>query len=538
MLHARAGVPLEIHLLAANSYRDIFNELDVDAVFTGTDGSSLTVPAFWAGGNRYHIRFAAPKAGRYSYRTRCTNVKEVGLHNHTGTITVGAYNGRNPLYRHGRIRIASSGRTLEHADGHPFFWLGDTWWMGLCRRFAWPSDFQSLTRDRVKKGFSVIQIIAGLYPDMPAFDTRGANEAGFPWEKGYTRINPAYFDRADVRIAYLVRCGLVPCIVACWGYFIPWMGTDRMKKHWRNLVARYGAYPVVWCLAGEAAMPYYLSTEKDQETMLQKKAWTDLARYVRSSDAYHNPITIHPTDKGRTQVEDPTVLDFDMMQTGHGDRSTLPNHVTSVVDSYAREPRMPVLVAETCYEGIGESCRQEVQRMMFWSSILSGACGHTYGANGIWQVNTVRKPYGASPHGMAWGNTPWTEAAQLPGSAQVGLAKRFLERYPWWRFEPHSEWIDPHWNKENFFGPYAAGIPGEVRIVYFPSYPWHQVTIKNIEPRAQYRAFLFDPATGARYRMTVKVNDAHEWIVQEKPGTPLHLNFPLFQDWVLVMERK
>ena len=42
------------------------------------------------------------------------------------------------------------------------------------------------------------------------------------------------------------------------------MGVDKMKKHWRNLVARYGAYPVVWCLAGEAAMPYYLAEDKDR----------------------------------------------------------------------------------------------------------------------------------------------------------------------------------------------------------------------------------------------------------------------------------
>ena len=40
---------------------------------------------------------------------------------------------------------------------------------------------------------------------MPPFDPRGANEAGFPWETDYTRINPAYFDAADLRIQYLVE---------------------------------------------------------------------------------------------------------------------------------------------------------------------------------------------------------------------------------------------------------------------------------------------------------------------------------------------
>ena len=54
----------------------------------------------------------------------------------------------------------------------PFFWLGDTWWMGLTKRLLWPEGFKLLTADRVKKGFTVIQIVAGLYPDMVPFDSR------------------------------------------------------------------------------------------------------------------------------------------------------------------------------------------------------------------------------------------------------------------------------------------------------------------------------------------------------------------------------
>lgn len=52
--------------------------------------------------------------------------------------------------------------------------------MGLCKQLHWPGEFQTLLSDRVAKGFSLVQIVAGLYPDMPAFDERRANEAGFP----------------------------------------------------------------------------------------------------------------------------------------------------------------------------------------------------------------------------------------------------------------------------------------------------------------------------------------------------------------------
>jgi hypothetical protein len=109
----------------------------------------------------------------------------------------------------------------------------------------WPEDIQMLAADRIKKGFTVVQIVAGLYPDMPEFDPRGANEAGYPWEKGYSRINPAYFDQADLRIQYLAEVGLVPCIVGCWGYFLPIMGLPKMKQHWRYLSTCGRSIPLI-----------------------------------------------------------------------------------------------------------------------------------------------------------------------------------------------------------------------------------------------------------------------------------------------------
>ncbi len=141
---------------------------------------------------------------------------DTGLHGKRGMIEVTPYTGSNKLLKHGPLRKSGSCTYLEHADGTPFYWLADTWWMGFTTRLEWPASFQALTRDRVTKGFSVVQIVAGLYPDMEPFDVRGANEAGFPWTYGFENINPSYFDMADLKIAYLVDSGLTPCIVGCW----------------------------------------------------------------------------------------------------------------------------------------------------------------------------------------------------------------------------------------------------------------------------------------------------------------------------------
>jgi len=516
---------------AGRKAADPFNDIELNVRFTHENGECWLVPAFWAGDDDWRVRFAPPLIGKYVYHTESSDTADAQLHGQTGNFTAEPYTGTNPLLRHGPLRISANQRHFEHADGTPFFWLADTWWMGLCHRLHYPGEFHDLTADRTRKGYSVIQIVAGLYPDMPAFDPRGANEAGFPWTENYATINSAYFDNADLRIDYLVRSGLAPCLVAAWGYHLLWLGVKRMKKHWRNLIARWGAYPVTWCLAGEGIMPYYLSADPEKDRAIQKTGWTEIARYVRQIDPWHRPVTIHPTVAGREQVEDPAVIDYEMLQTGHDDRHSLKNAVYHVDRSYGFTPHMPVINSEVSYEGIGEASRQEVQRMMFWGSVLSGAAGHTYGANGIWQLNRREQPYGPSPHGMSWGDTPWDEAAQLPGSGQLGLGKGLLERFEWWRFEPHPEWIEPHWNKENYFQPYAAGIPGEVRVMFWPSWTGLPL-VKGIEPESSYRAFLWDPKNGREYPLgDVKGEANGDWKL------PLRAP-PLFQDWVLVLETK
>ncbi|MDD5707800.1 MAG: DUF4038 domain-containing protein [Kiritimatiellae bacterium] len=696
---------------SAKPRKDPFNELEVSVRFKHEGGEELVVPAFWAGDRVWRVRFASPRVGVWHLQTICSDPGDAGLHEREGEVRVKRYTGTNPLYRHGPVQVGADRRHFAHADGKPFFWLGDTWWMGLTKRLTWPNGFRTLVSDRVAKGFTVIQIVAGLYPDMPWMDRRGANEAGFPWDRKFRRINPGYFDKADRRIRYLVEQGLTPCIVGCWGYFLPWTGMEAMRKHWRNLVARYGSYPVVWCLAGEVTMPYYLSAHKQADRDFQKKGWNEMAGYLRQSDPYRRPITAHPGGSGRAELgseeltdierttsmltdiatgwrfrtdpdnrgeelgwpqaagddawqpiridapwneqghsyygaawyeaecvvpdgvkrkahlffravdgtarvwidgqfageqnkpaelmwdkpwsldvtglvaskrtvritvkvvkdchacgiyqpvelrEEPEagvpnpvckapadVLDFDMLQTGHGDRASFPSTVKWVSRSRQMTPPMPVVEGEVCYEGIGAHCGPAVQRWLFWACLLNGAAGFTYGGNGIWQVNTRRQPYGPSPHGMSWGNTPWEDAHRLPGSEHLGLAKRFLARLPWWQIEPHPEWVDPGWTEDLCDLPYtcgrhdvplAAGIPRRLRLIYQPMGTGIRL-VKGIEQGVRYKFRLFNPIDGTIVKGGEVVPDEHGDWVPQCPGTPSWHPMPVYQDWVLVLEK-
>jgi hypothetical protein len=405
------------------------------------------VPAFWAGGKAWKARYASPVVGEHHFRTECSNHDDAGLDHIAGAIEVTPYKGDNPLYKHGPVRVAADRRHFEHADGTPFFWLGDTWWMGLCHRLHWPEEVKQLAADRKAKGFNVIQLVAGLYPDMPPFDPRGANEAGFPWEQEYARIRPEYFDAADARLKYLVEQGFTPCIVGAWGYFMPWLGVEKMERHWRYLIARYGAMPVEWCAAGEANLPYYLAKGFPYDDRRQVKDWTEVMRYIRKTDPFRRPLTIHPTGIGRLSArnatDDATLLDFDMLQTPHGQQNAVEPTVRTVRESYLDKPVMPVIDGEAAYEMLNDSLPTEWTRQMFWLCMTNGAAGHTYGANGIWQCNREGRPHGPSPYstsGVGYGKIPWNEAMNLLGSRQVGLGKNLFERFQWWEFTPHSEW--------------------------------------------------------------------------------------------------
>jgi hypothetical protein len=119
-------------------------------------------------------------------------------------------------------------------------------------------------------------------------------------------------------------------------------------------------------------------------------------------------------------------------------------------------------------------------------------------------------------------------AAQLPGSGQLGLAKKLFTRYSWWKLEARPEIIEPHWTKGDYWQPFAGQIPGEVIIAFCPAFTkpavFHQLE------SGVHKAFFFNPATGSEQPIGDITPDADgTWRVPE---------IPIFQDWVIVLERK
>ena len=493
---------------SAKAYPNAFRDVEVDVIFKQGD-HQWKVPAFWAGNKKWTVRFAPPLQGKFTYRVECSDKANPGLNRKEQTLSVAAYAGTNPLLKHGPLRVSAHKRHFEHTDGTPFFWLGDTWWKGLCRRLPW-EGFQELTTDRKRKGFSVVQIVCGTYPDEPGLlQPSWENEGGMPYLKeDFSEMNPKYFTYADRRFKHLVEAGIVPAIVGGWGRAVNLsaVGLPGYKRHFRNLIARYGAYPVIWILGGE--------TEKGQGP------WHELAQYVKSIEPYGRLFVNHSSHL-RQALEGSDMFDFDMDATGHNSWNTVNEILGKTRQSLKIEPLKPFVSGESCYELHMQENPAYLQRYQFWALMLAGAAGHTYGAAGIWHMATP------AAHGN-WGGwdgqpydlTTWNEGMNFPGSAQLGHAKALLETLPWQQFHEHPEWVP----KDVF----AAGIPRKIRVIYQPNrgvYQWDGIAVNNIEP-GTYSAFYFDPVSGRRYDLGVHTLS----------GTWQSPNVPSPQDWVLVMQ--
>jgi hypothetical protein len=226
--------PHEIALTSSASYPPAIawrgSSIQLNATFTlnGDEDPALvlSVPGFWDGNQNWKVRMALPQAGDWHWRTTCSNASDTGLHDQSGHVTVADYSGANPLFKHGFLRPHSSGRFLEHMDGTPFYWLGDTHWSGFSTAEHWadsdnatvdpgPSE-HSMLREmvdvRAAQGYSVWKgetfVVNGKQGGSAGSI---ANAGGTAWGEGgmYGDLRPEFWQAIDDIMAYINSKGIV-----------------------------------------------------------------------------------------------------------------------------------------------------------------------------------------------------------------------------------------------------------------------------------------------------------------------------------------
>ncbi len=454
---------IELPLVASDRHDDPYRNIEVHADFVGPDGTVIRRPAFWNGGSSWVIRFAPTQQGTWTFRTDANVPSDTGLHGVEGALTCTPARSDEVVYRHGFLRVPSGARHLTHADGTPFFWLGDTHWRFATERWdaankdGWSSQFRDTVDLRVKQGFTVYQ------SNILSYDDRWAQGGAWTDEKR-TRINVDYFrDVLDPRMAYVADAGLVNAVGLSW-YETASYGADSLARFARYIVARYGSYPVAWTLAGE--VPGYHPRLRDS----QIETWNTVARAIQQTDGYRHPRTAHSTNERPLPdyFANEAWFDFGLSQLGHGDMDLSTSHYE---DYLSRHPGKPLVEGESMYEGLmsvepagRRTVTDTMVRQVAYRAIQSGCCGYSYGAQGCWN--------GAWELGdgdTSWGDLGWYEGVDLPGATQLSHLKGFYTSLEWWTLSPTPDAFSTEDVFNAVFSPsvVAADPDRTTIIVYF-----------------------------------------------------------------------
>ena len=333
------------------------------------------------------------------------------------------------------LRVSENGRFLVTAGGEPFFWLGDTAW----KLFVQLDQHEVLKYlgDRKNKQFTVIQAHllgwavdeANVYGDRPFIDG------------DFDRPNEAYWRHADYIIDQAEELDLFMALLPAWGrtYVDDHRGGgearplgDQPEKAYRYahfLGERYGDQSnIVWVLGGDVRPERHAIYEEMAQGLADGAAGGDYDQILMS---YHPPGgTWRPpaTSTGEFYHEKPW-LDFNMLQSGHriGNRN-----YERIAEDYDRKPVKPTLDSEPGYEAHpvlhdfknGQFEAWHLRRRAYWS-ILAGAFGYTYGANGIWQMDKpgdIRK--------MTHHNHYWYDAIHYEGAYDMAHVRALFVSRP------------------------------------------------------------------------------------------------------------
>ncbi|SHK60957.1 protein of unknown function [Anaerocolumna jejuensis DSM 15929] len=512
------------------AYNNPFLDVDISAVFTAPSGCQIRREAYWDGDNVYKISFAPTETGVWKYKL--TADEPSGLNGLEDEIECVDYQGDLEIYRHGFLKVHPSGRYLIHDDGTPFFWLGDTHWeFAYKERWDWSnhpdmkSMFKGMAERRVSQGFNVYQ--TNLRSD------RLMGGSQYYWTEGKDGSLPNiefYQQELDRRMYYLADLGLVNALGFAWSMSIL-NNIEQQKILARYIVARYGALPVVWTLAGEVA-----GYNGGEERKLCIDGWREVAEYVEKLDGYGTLQTAHYTNERpfADYYQEEAWFDFTLNQAGHGDFTVGRKDYQDFLEKYSKKPFIEgecfYEFCSTLEENGTRLCTADMLRRAAYMSIQLGGCGYTYGAQGIWD-NVLEKEQ-ASPFGNIFNrfDITWYEAIDGIGAEQMGHMKAFYEKVRFEEFLPYAD--DGNNQNANIFvklSPLVTVSENHDRVlVYYEDFT-AGAKINGLQ-KGLYQAMWFNPRTGeysAYLEDMIAIDGEWELPVKKEKG-----------DWLLVAERR
>lgn len=517
--HAALWSAVEFNLSSTSYYANPLTECVLDATFTSPSGTSHRAEGFWDGGRDWKVRFMPGEPGAWRYETRPSNGQDKGLTT-SGEFEVSEVASENPFRRHGAIRVSGDRRHLVHADGTPFFWLGDTAWNGPLR--SAPDEWSTYLAARRAQRFNVVQWVATHWRSAPNGDTDG--------RIAYTGcdsilVNPQFFKRLDGKIIEMNRYGFLSAAVMLWahkgraypesnpGYVLP---VDQAVLLGRYMVARWEAYHVAWILAGDG------DYSGDGVTR-----WNAIGAGV-FGDRPHAPVAMHFQGK-KLPLDDfggSAWLDIMAYQSGHYDDAESYRWVFGgpVAAQWPARHGKVLLNSEPCYEDhMGRSGKRfdahAVRRVCYWSAMAAPFPGITYGGHGIWGWDNGRDP--AVDHPQTGTPLHWNQALELEAGTQMRHLRAAFESTRWWELRPAPGLVVRQPAEAESHVSAAALEDGSAALVYTPVAQPLAVDLTRLKPGLP--AAWIDVRNGARRTVGVNTQGGTQDFTPPGPG-----------DWLLM----
>jgi hypothetical protein len=432
------------------------------------------------------------------------------------------WKGSSVDFSHGKLKVSENKRFLVFEDGTPFFYLGDTGWE-LFHRLN-KVETEKYLENRRSKGFTVIQAVA--LAELDGLNTPDAEGNKPLINNDPLKPNEDYFAHIDWVIKKAEEKGIFIGLLPTWGDKVDKQrgGTgpvifnnENAFKYGQWIGNRYKNFKnIIWINGGDR--------DGGGDNM---PIWEAIGNGVKSVDKNHL-MTFHPRGERSSSewFQLSSWLDFNMCQTGHGQRSYA-IYKRIIVRDYNMIPVKPCFDGEPRYEDhpvnwnpdvLGWFNDADIRQALYWN-LFCGSFGHTYGCHPVWQMLAP----GREPVGLARHN--WYDVLDLPGASDLIHARRLVESRPFLSCVPDQSLIIPDYFPET---DYVVATRGEgYAFIYFPTGWTAEIELDKLMAKS-ITAHWFDPRNGeARLIETFPGTGTRKF----KPPTGGRGN-----DWILVLD--
>lgn len=437
-------------------------------------------------------------------------------------------------WNNGNLKVSENGRYLQHTNGKPFFWQGDTSWLMLT----------TLNRDEVKqyfenrkaKGFNVIQCIfvqnydhKNSYGDYAYANNDISQPIQTPGNSPDNSEQYDYFDHVDYIVEEAVKNGIYLAITPTWRDLVK-KDTNLTKEKAVSFAAHLANHfknkpNIIWLNGG--------STKGDTYTDI----WETIGETIKKNDPNHL-ISFHPFGRmqSSTWFNNASWLDLNMFVSGHrtyaqddSETNYGEDNWRYVLSDLSKKPLKPTLDGEPSYESLPQGIHDHAQpywnaadtrRYAYWS-VFAGSCGHVYGENSVRQnyKKGVNKPESGA-------KLSFIEALDVEGAFEMQYLKNLVLSRPY--FERENDQSVVAGDEGEKYNRILVSRGKDYLMAY--NYTGRDFTIQMGKISGnKVIAWWYDTKTGSSQKIGEYKNEGK--VSFNPPGTKFNGN-----DWVLVLD--